>query len=211
MKGRSLFTLLVIVVMAFGVTGIAMAAPATAEGQCFGSPPDTKDEDGSDGWDIYAPEGFVFTEAEVKAGTDCFENGVLYSITGIGTNHVHAEMLCEEGPECHAISHLEGNWGPVPPTNTPTPEDPTATPTDTSTPEDPTATPTPTDTPTEGPSPTPTVTDTPGGPTSTPPPPPPEEDKSTGASDGFAFWGLGLMGLSGLGWAISRRHRRVAN
>lgn len=96
----------------FFIAGL-VATPVKADpvGQCFGVPPDVKDENGSDGWDIWAPAGYVFTAAKIKAGPDCYNNGALYQITGIGTNHVVGVRLCTEGPDCPEISHLEGMVG----------------------------------------------------------------------------------------------------
>ena len=108
-KMRSINFVVVFVLILSAIFSVASASN-NGIGQCFGSPPDAKDENGSDGWDLYAPAGYVFTEAMVKAATECFGDGALYQITGIGTDHVTAVRLCDEGPDCSEISHFEGNW-----------------------------------------------------------------------------------------------------
>jgi len=111
MRNISFVVLFFLLIGAVFTIAAASESPVlTGAGHCFGVTPDAKDENGSDGWDIYAPEGYVFSDAKVKAGPDCYGDGEMYQITGIGTNHVTAVMLCEEGPECHEISHLEGMW-----------------------------------------------------------------------------------------------------
>jgi hypothetical protein len=109
-----LFLLVIGTVFTMAVSAASQDQSPTLNGigQCFGVPPDAKDENGTDGWDIYAPEGFVFAAAEVKAGPDCYGNGDLYQITGVGTDHVTAVRLCQDCPE---ISHLEGMWEETPP------------------------------------------------------------------------------------------------
>lgn len=111
MRSISLIVLLALIfTTAFTVATIPETSSLIGAGQCFGVPPDAKDEVGTDGWHIYAPEGFVFYAAKVKAGKDCYDDGNMYRITGIGTDHVSAEVLCEDGGDCPEISHLEGMW-----------------------------------------------------------------------------------------------------
>ena len=166
-------------------------APA---GDCYGNSggvgkADDKDEDGSDGWSITAPSGYLIISMCIKTGVGGDEpayfqtssNGIIYLggqacylVSGIGTNTVTADNLVETSI-CQAISHIEAKWAQATatpsntPTNSPTPTDTqspsvtpssTLTPTDTSTPSNtPTNTTTPTDT--QTPSSTPTNSATP--------------------------------------------------
>jgi hypothetical protein len=137
------------------------------------------DPDPSSSWT--APEGNTICKIVIKAGNfgdmtfesnGCQHNDG-YCVSGIGTQSASAWRACEEGPQCHAISHTEYWIAEQEPTPTPT-DEPTATPTDEPTPtEEPTATPTdePTATLTIEPTPTstvyPTSTTTPQTPTPT--------------------------------------------
>jgi len=89
-----------------------LLAPTAKPGDCYGQfgeeKADAKDENGSDGWSITAPAGYVIVSLCIKTGqggsepayflTD--ENGIIevgdqdcYSVDGIGTSTVSAENI----------------------------------------------------------------------------------------------------------------------
>lgn len=178
----------------------ASAAPSEqGQGNCLSGDNVLKVE--SSPFTLTAPEGAVFTDAEVKAGTNCYGDGAMYQITGIGTDTITATRLCEEGPDCPAISHLEGKYQ----------YQPTATPTDTPVPTN-TPTPDPTATPTEGPSPTPTETpEVSPTPTNTSPPDPtatpkPKEEPKTGPGDSLPILPLTAFAVFLLVFAVAGRN-----
>jgi dipeptidyl aminopeptidase/acylaminoacyl peptidase len=131
-----------------------------------------KEEQNADPGTSYgAPAGYIVCKVIVKAGSKQSGGGAWtytgdgcqhgYCVSGIGSGSASASRTCDEGPTCHAISHVEFfiQKKEEPPTDTP--EIPTDTPTSTNTPERETETPTPTNTPereTETPTPTPTGT-----------------------------------------------------
>ena len=128
---------------------------------------------------LTSPNGEPIIQVVVKAGANCFtatSDGLIhngcYLVSGIGTDTVTVTRVGTPSPDCQEISHLEGNLGEVPPTDTPPPPTPTNTeipPTPTPTDIPPTATPPCVDcdfTPTP---PAPTVTPTNPPPTATPP------------------------------------------
>ncbi len=112
--------LLALLVVSLIALAIPSTTPAAADmdmvvvngppGHCFPGQDTIMDEDGSNGWEIVAPPGHVFTDAKVKAATDCYSDGVLYHIIGIGTPVITVVRLCDAGSVsiCPEISHLEG-------------------------------------------------------------------------------------------------------
>ena len=167
MNKKLFWALVILAALTVLGTSVAYAAPPDGKGKGHCLPGENVLKDESSPFTLTAPEGAVFTDAQVKAGTECYGDGAMYQISGIGTGTITATRLCEEGPDCPAISHLEGTYM-FPPTETPPPPTPTKTPTTTPTPtETPTQTPTPTETPTQTPTPTETPTQTPT-PTTTP-------------------------------------------
>lgn len=126
-----------------------------------------------------APSGQVICKVVVKAGnfgdmtfeSDGCKHNDGYCVSGIGTTTATSSRVCQEGPGCHAVSHVDFWVRGADPTQTP---DPTSTQTPTGVPTIPTPVETPTpvipSTPTTTPiaSSTPVLSVTPAQATSTP-------------------------------------------
>lgn len=152
--GTSIFVILVLGFSLLGLTQNASAQVAGAivlngQGDCNPNQ-DDKVEDPGDSSTYEAPEGYIITRVDIKAGSAQSTDGEqcttftsdgndgCYSVSGIGTNQVSVDRV-GTGTDCKEISHYEIEYGEAPtetPTNTPVPTDtPTPTPTPSPTPD----------------------------------------------------------------------------